>query len=128
MGITPDMEIAAVVIALIGFAAYREWLRHQRRILINRERLAAIEKGVDLPPLEQEQKRSSWNVQRTLLLAGLIWLSVGIGVFVTLSAIIASPVNAKSEVPPGVQWIGLGLAAIGVSHLLVYLAGKRKEQ
>jgi hypothetical protein len=128
MGITPDMEIAAVVIALVAYAAYREWLRHQRRALIHRERLAAIEKGVDLPPLEQEQKRSSWNVQRTLLLAGLIWLSAGIGVFVTLSVIIASPVNAKLEVPPGVQWIGLGLAAIGISHLVVYLAGKRKEQ
>jgi hypothetical protein len=128
MGITPDVEIAAVAIALIAFAGYREWLRHQKRALIHRERLAAIEKGVDLPPLEVEQKRISWNVQRTLLLAGLIWLSVGICVFVTLSVVIASPANAKLEIPPGVQWIGLGLAAIGVSHLLVYLAGKRKEQ
>src|SRR6266567_907163 len=128
MGITPDMEIAAVAIALIAYAGYREWLRHEKRTLIHRERLAAIEKGVDLPPLEMVQKRSSWNVQRMLLLAGLIWLSVGICVFVTLSAVIASPANAKLEVPPGVQWIGLGLAAIGISHLLVYLAGKQKEQ
>jgi hypothetical protein len=127
MSITPDIEIAAVAIALIGYAGYREWLRHQRRTLIHRERLAAIEKGVELPPLEQEQRRSSWNVQRTLLLAGLVWLSLGACVFITLSAVIASPANAKLEVPPGVQWIGLGLAAIGVSHLLVYAAGKRKE-
>ena len=42
MGITPDIEIAAVVIALIGFEAYREWLRHQRRTLIHRERITAI--------------------------------------------------------------------------------------
>src|ERR1051325_8716594 len=128
MGITPDMEFAAVAIALVAYAAYREWLRHQRRILVHRERLAAIEKGVDLPGLEQEQKRSSWNVQRTLLLAGLIWLSLGICAYVTLSAILLSPANAKLEIPPGIQWIGLGPAAIGVSHLLVYLAGKRKEQ
>jgi hypothetical protein len=127
MGITPDVEIAAVAIALIAYAGYREWLRHQRRTLIHRERLAAIEKGAVLPPLELEQKRSSWNVQRTLLLAGLIWLSVGIGVFVTLSAVIASPSNARLEIPPGVQWIGIGVAAIGVSHLVVYLAGKRRE-
>jgi hypothetical protein len=128
MPITPDMEIAAVAIALVGYAGYREWLRHQERTLIHRERLAAIEKGVDLPPLEQEQKRSSWNVQRTLLLAGLIWLSLGICAYVTLSVMIGSPANAKLEIPPGIQWIGLGPAAIGVSHLLVYLAGKRKEQ
>ena len=69
MAITPDMEIAAVAIALVAYAGYREWLRHQRRTLIHQERLAAIEKGVDLPPLAQEQKRSSWKVQRTLLLA-----------------------------------------------------------
>ena len=128
MAITPDMEIAAVAIALVAYAGYREWLRHQRRTLIHQERLAAIEKGVDLPPLEQQQKRSSWNVQRTLLLAGLIWLSLGVCAYVTISVIIASPANAKLEIPPGIQWIGLGPAAIGVSHLLVYLAGKRKEQ
>jgi len=128
MQITPDMEIAAVAIALVAYAGYREWLRHQKRTLIHRERLAAIEKGVEFPPLDQEQKRSSWNVQRTLLLAGLIWLSVGVCVFVTLSVLIASPENAKLEIPPGVQWIGLGLAAIGVSHLVVYLAGKGKER
>jgi hypothetical protein len=127
MVITPDMEIAAVAVALVAYAGYREWLRHQRRTLMHRERLAAIEKGIELPPLDREQKRSSWNVQRTLLLAGLIWLSLGIGAFVTLSAVIASPANAKLEVPPGIQWIGIAPAAIGISHLLVYLAGKRKE-
>ena len=63
-----------------------------------------------------------------LLLAGMIWLSLGIGAFVTLSAVIASPTNAKLEVPQGIQWIGLAPAAIGVSHLLVYLAGKNKEK
>jgi hypothetical protein len=128
MIITPDMEIAAVAIVFMAYAGYREWLRQQRRTLIHRERLAAIEKGVDLPPLEQEQKRSSWNVQRTLLLAGMVWLSLGVGAYVTLSAVIASPANAKLEVPPGIQWVGLAPAAIGVSHLIVYLAGKRKEQ
>ena len=127
MSITPDVEIAAVAISLIAYAAYREWLRHQRRTLIHRERLAALEKGIALPPLDLEQKRSSWNVQRTLLLASLIWLSVGICAFVTLSAVLASPANAKLEIPPGVQYLGLGVAAIGVSHLVVYLAGKRKE-
>ena len=127
MSITPDMELAAVAIALIGYAGYREWLRHQRRALIHCERLAAIEKGVDLPPLEQEQKRRSWNVQRTLLLAGLIWLSLGIGAFVTLSAVIASPANSKLEIPQGIQWMGLAPAAIGVSHLVVYVAKRREE-
>jgi len=121
------MEVAAVVIVFICYFGLREWLRHQRRTLIHRERLAAIEKGIELPPLEQEVKRSAWNVQRTLLLAGLIWTSIGVCILVTLSAIIASPANAKLEVAPGIQWIGLGPIAIGLSHLVVYFAGKKKE-
>jgi hypothetical protein len=46
---------------------------------------------------------------------------------VTLSALIQSPANAHLEIPPGIQWVGLAPAAIGLSHLLVYLAGKNKE-
>lgn len=125
---TLDMEIAAVVIALIAYLGLREWLRHKRRALIHQERLAAIERGVELPPLDQETKHRAWNVQRTLLLAGLIWVSLGVCAFVTLSAVIASPANAALEIPAGIQWIGLGPAAIGLSHLVVYLAGKKKER
>jgi hypothetical protein len=125
---TPDMEIATVVIAIIAYFGFREWMRHKRRTLIHQERLAAIEKGVELPPLEQETKRSAWNVQRTLLLAGLIWFSLGASIFVTLSAVIAYPANAKLEVPPGIQWLGLAPVAIGLSHLVVYLTGKKREQ
>jgi hypothetical protein len=127
MTISPDMEIAAVAIALIGYAGVREWFRHKRRMLIHQERLAAIEKGTDLPPLDQEVKTRSWNVQRTLLLAGLIWVSLGLSIFVTLSAIIGSPANVKLEIPPGIQWLGLAPTAIGLSHLVVYLVGKRGE-
>ena len=60
--------------------------------------------------------------------SGLIWLSLGVCAYVTLSVIIASPANAKLEIPSGIQWIGLCPAAIGASHLLVYLAGTTKEQ
>jgi hypothetical protein len=125
---TPDMEIAAVVIALIAYLGFREYLRHNRRAMVHRERLAAIEKGIDVPPLELESKRSAWNVQRTLLLAGLIWISLGVCAFVTVSALVSSPENAKYEIPRGIQWLGLGPVAIGISHLVVYLGGTRKER
>jgi hypothetical protein len=95
--------------------------------MIHRERLAAIEKGVDLPPVEQETRRSSWNVQRFLLLAGLIWLSLGIGAFVTLSALLADPTPVTEGIPQGMQWIGLATACIGLSHVIVYVIGKRRE-
>ena len=121
------MEVTIVVVAMIGFLAFRQWMQLSRRAMIHRERLAAIEKGVELPPLEQEVQRSSWNVQRFLLLAGLVWLSLGVGAFVTLSAMLARPTAVTEGIPQGMQWIGLAPACIGLSHLTVYLVGRRKE-
>ncbi len=121
------MEVAIVMVAVIGYLAFRQWLQFNRRNMIHRERLAAIEKGVDLPALEPETRRSSWNVQRFLLLAGLVWLSLGIGTFVTLTALLAHPTPVTQEIPQGMQWIGLAPACIGLSHLIVYLIGKRRE-
>lgn len=121
------MEITIVMVAVIAYLAFRQWLQLNRRTMIHRERLAAIEKGVDLPPVEQEVRRSGWNVQRILLLAGLVWASLGVGTFVTLSALLAHPTPATQDIPQGLQWIGLAPVCIGVSHLIVYLIGKGKE-
>jgi len=119
------MEIAFVVIALIALVGFRQWLLHQRRVMIHRERLIAIEKGVALAPVEQEIRRSNWNIQRLLLLAGLVWISLGISVFVVLSALLAHP--QQETIPPGIQWLGIAPVTIGLSHLIVFLVGKRKE-
>jgi hypothetical protein len=122
------MEIAMVSVAVIGYLAFRQWLQFNRRRMIHRERLASIERGVDLPPLDQEVRRSRWNVQQVLLLAGLVWVSLGVGAFVTLSALLAHPTPVTEGIPQGLQWIGLAPLCIGVSHLVVYLIGRRREQ
>jgi hypothetical protein len=119
------MEVAITVAALAALVGFRQWLQYQRRMVIHRERLAAIEKGVELPPLEQEVKQSNWNVQRILLLAGLIWVSLGIGAFVTLSAVL---VNPDLRIPNGIQYIGVAPFAIGLSHLIVCAVGRKKER
>src|ERR1035438_9538629 len=116
------MELVIVIVAFIAFAGFRLWLKHQRRVMIHRERLAAIEKGVELPPLEQEVRRSNWNVQRILLLAGLIWISLGIGLLVVFSAILAHP-QGMADLPQGIQWVGIGPMMIGFSHMIVYVVG-----
>jgi hypothetical protein len=121
------METVIVIVALIGYVGFRQWLRHDRRRMVHRERLAAIEKGVELPPIEQEEQRSAFNVQRFLLLAGLTWLSLGFGVFVTLSALLAYPTKVAQDIPQGMQAIGIAPMAIGLSHLVVYFVGKGKE-
>ena len=117
---------AAVWIAIIGFVAFYQWLRHQRRVLIHRERLAALEKGIELPPLEREAQRSMWNAQQFLLLAGLIWISLGVGAILTLTALIAEGSPAAVDIPDGVQWVGLAPVGIGLSHLIVYFVGRNQ--
>jgi hypothetical protein len=121
------MDTVILILAVIAYLAFHQWLRSNRRTMIHRERLAAIEKGVELPPLEQEVRRTNWGVQRILLLAGLIWVSLGVGLFVTLTALLAFPSPASREIPQGVQWIGIAPICIGLSHLFVYWVGRQKE-
>lgn len=120
------MEVTIVIVALIAYVGFRQWLRHHRRIMIHRERLAAVEKGIDLPPLEQEVGRNSWNVQRVLLLAGLCWIAIGIGASAVVASINSHPDN--SNLPQGLEWIGLAPVGIGVAHVVVYLVGKKRER
>ncbi len=120
-----NFSVALVFIALIGFAAFQQYLRHHRRIMVHRERLAAVEKGIELPPLDQEVRRSSVNVSRILLFAGLIWMSVGIGAYVVLSALLAHPSPMTAEIPEGIQWIGIAPVGIGLSHLIGYALGRK---
>lgn len=115
---------ALIVVAIIGYIAFVQWIKHQRRVLVHRERLAAIEKGVELPAVEQEVRRSSFNVQRMLLLSGLIWISLGVGAYVVLSAILSYPISdATTDIPKGIQMIGIAPIGIGLAHLVAYWAG-----
>jgi hypothetical protein len=112
---------------ILGFVAFGMWLRQQRRLMIHRERLAAIEKGIDLPPVVQEVQRSSWNVQRLLLLAGMVWISIGVGFYQVFSEMLRHPTDFTRDVPPGIQYVGYGLIGIGISHLIAFAAGLRKD-
>lgn len=118
---------ALSLIALLAFVAFGQWLRHQRRMMIHNERLAAVEKGIDLPPLEREVHQRSWNVQRILLFAGMIWISLGVGAYVVLAAILAHPSEVTRDMPNGIQWIGVAPVGIGLAHLLTYVVGRNKE-
>jgi hypothetical protein len=83
----------------------------------HKERLAAIERGMDIPPLPESfylslkpQRRSSY------LLPGLVWLFVGIGLFVALGAMAGEDARYFALIP-----IGIGLAL-----LIYYFAEGRK--
>ena len=131
----------AAIVVMTAYAAFQQWLRQQRRLMIHRERLAALEKGVELPPVEQEVQRLNWNVQRVLLFAGLVWISLGLGTYLVLNALIGqtfqvrsgldrigNPVWVAVQIRDGMQWIGVALFGVGLSHLVVYALGKKREQ
>jgi hypothetical protein len=108
---------------VLGFIAFGQWLRQQRRMMIHRERIVALEKGVELPPLVQEVQRTSWNVQRLLLLAGLVWISAGVGFYMVFSEMLRNTTEFTRDVPPGIQYVGYGLIGVGISHLIAFAAG-----
>jgi hypothetical protein len=133
--------LVAVIIVMTAYAGYQQWLRQQRRFMVHRERLAALEKGVELPPLEREVQRLGWNVQRLLLFGGLIWLSLGLSAYLVLSALVGETFHVNwgldrignrvwvpVQVRPGMEWVGAALFGIGVSHLIVYFVGRNKER
>ena len=123
------MESLSVALAIIGFLAFvgfGQWLRHERRMMMHRERLAAVDKGLELPALEQDSQRRAWNVQRFLLLGGLIWISVGLATFLALYTIVMHPSPASQDVPYGIQWVGIGPIGIGLAHLVTFMAGRNR--
>lgn len=133
--------VVTLILAAAATYIFQMWARHQRRLMIHRERLAAIEKGVDLPPVEQEVQRRGWNVQRLLLLAGLVWVSLGVAVFPLLKGLggqsfripwgydnTGNPLWPMVQVPSGLEWIGAALIGIGASHLITYIVGRQRER
>lgn len=136
-----DTTFVVLVGLLALSAAFQQWIRHHRRLMIHRERLAAIDKGIELPPLEQEIRNTERTVERVLLFAGLVWLSVGIATYLMLESLIGQPPFHVQwgmdrlgnpqwiDVPvrDGMQWIGAGLAGIGLSHLSVYVIARRRR-
>jgi len=138
------MEFAIVLVAIIVSATatyvFQLWIRHQRRMMVHRERLAAIDKGIEVPPLEQEIERRSWNIQRLLLFAGLVWITIGGTAFLVLDQITnqsfriqegysrdGEPLYIERTIPNGVQWIAVGPIGIGLAHVIVYQVGRKKE-
>jgi hypothetical protein len=103
-----------IVYAIVDYRRRRDIVEAHHR-----ERMAAIERGMDLAPLPEsffmglEKKRRPG----TALLAGLIWLFVGIGLFVALGAVAGEDVRYFALIPSG----------IGLAFLIYYFVEGRKE-
>ncbi len=118
----------ALLICVIGYIAFRNWLQHDKRRMIHRERMAAIEKGIELPALEKEVDRKTWNVQRFLLLAGWSWLFAGIAGFLSMTILFSNPTPIEGVIPTGFRYLAIIPFGIGIAHLITFWSGERRHQ
>jgi hypothetical protein len=152
------MNATVLVVTVFSFTAVVFGLaltfRFREREMQHRQRLAAIEKGVE-PPVPQS---APWT-PRTYLLHGMIWLFVGIASFVALSAVAAtsrrpvswearlaavndarfrgatpeeleillkSPREEETEIPIGLGFLGFIPIGVGLAYLIFYRVESKK--
>ncbi len=105
---------------LVIFLDYRK--RKEMFTLHHQERMAAIEKGIELPPLSEEffkdgGKHEKNRTPHADLGWGLFWLLAGMGLFAALYF------NDKTKT----AWYALIPVAIGLHYLIYYYVVGKKE-
>jgi len=87
----------------------------QRVDLRHKERLAAMEKGLELPP-----ETADSDIRRPrYLLKGLVWTFIGVGVYFPLQALAGQDESKLALVP----------LSVGLAYLVYYFVqGRREEQ
>lgn len=117
---TPDVlgvmiPLSAIILGIsagiVGIVS-RHRQQVQRADLRHRERLAAMEKGVELPPeLEDPVERPRY------LLKGLVWSFIGISAYFALNALAGSEESMLAGIP----------FAVGLAYLVYYFVQGRRE-
>jgi len=86
MRLGPEFVITMMVLSAAAIIIWSLVLRYKRQQLRHQERMAAIEKGAELPAEPAEKAPAPWS-PRAYLLRGLVWLFTGIGLSVFLFGI-----------------------------------------
>jgi hypothetical protein len=116
------IPIVAIVMSLLIPIVFQITDYRRRRDLVealHRERMASIERGIEPKPLPEELLNPfRRNRNPRYLLTGMIWLFIGIGLFVFLGAVAGHDV----------RWLGLIPGGIGLAYLLYHLIEGRHEK
>ncbi len=122
MGVTIGLVSVVLGIGIAFFAIGCDF--RKRRHLMNlchKERLAALEKGLELPPYPPELRGSTDGQDaggpNTGLKSGLVWLAIGIGIYWFLSS------GRRGGLHPSMAAIPIG---IGAAYLVYYVIEGRK--
>lgn len=116
------IPIVAIVMGIgIGMLALVIDYKRKRELfeLHHKERMLAIERGIDVPPLPAELfhggRQAGLGVPAAQMHRGLVWLLVGLAVMAALA------LNRDLE---AAAW-GLIPVAVGVANLIAYALGQR---
>jgi len=74
----PELFFTIMVLSAAAIIIWALNVRYRRQELRHKERMAALEKGAELPAEPVERPPAPWS-PRVYLLRGLIWLFTGIG-------------------------------------------------
>src|SRR5580658_7261803 len=74
----PELFLTITVLSAAGIIIWALNIRYRRQELRHKERMAALEKGAELPAEPAERPPTPWS-PRVYLLRGLIWLFTGLG-------------------------------------------------
>jgi Domain of unknown function (DUF6249) len=101
-----------IVFAIVDYRRRRDIVEAHHK-----ERMAAIERGMELPPLPEAFFRSFSSDRRPRpLLTGMIWTFVGLGLFVALHEVAGEDV----------AWFALMPIGVGLALLIYYFVEGRK--
>lgn len=115
--LVPICSLIATAYVLVVAITNRNKLRTQERELLSKERLVAIEKGINLPIIEAPHSSSKRNPLQT----GLFMLLVGLGLCPALYY-----ANDRSE---GAWTFGFVVMLAGLANLIFWhMAGKQEWQ
>jgi hypothetical protein len=116
------IPIVAIVMSLSIPIVYAIVDYRRKRAIVeahHKERLAAIERGMDIPALPESFYNPPAPLRRNrTLLVGMIWFFVGIGLTVALGQVVGD----------GVMYFGLIPTGVGLAFLLYYAIEGRKEK
>lgn len=118
LGISAGMLFIVMSLAIpIVYILARE--RRQRRAMeqLHAERMAAIERGMELTPNSPEPTPAMVKPARTALLPGLVWFLIGLAI------------NASFGIVDHYEALVIGLipTAIGLAYLIYYFIEERKH-
>lgn len=113
----PVLATLIVFSAAVAIVAIALFVHYRKQVLRNKERMAAIEKGIALPDLAEVSVRTETHAYKEgSLRTGLILLFAGIGL--TLALYVNSGEN-------GAVW-GAFVGFIGLGYLVYWLIAGRK--